>query len=125
MNDLSRPPSSRVFQSVGLGLMGILVLLACWRVTHYIGIQNRSLSSAIANSREQIVQGRPVAENYEKFLGALVEYLKATRDQNVVVLMQRSGVPVRVQDTSAPPAAGQKTGAAQPAPSTAPAPSKR
>lgn len=114
MNEMGRQPSSRLFQSIGLAIMGILVFLACWRVTDYIGIQNRSLAGAIQSSREQAAQGRPVAENYEKFLAALVEYLKVTRDQNVVMIMQQSGVPIRVQDTQAPPSAGQQTGTTQP-----------
>lgn len=124
MNDFNRPPSSRLFQAAGMALMGALVLLACWRMTHYIGIQNRNVSTAINTSREQITQGRPISENYEKFLGALVEYLKATRDQNVVLIMQRSGVPVRVQDAPPPPAAGTgQTGTPQRA--TSPGDQKR
>lgn len=121
MNEFNRPASTRLFQAVGTALMGVLVFLACWRMTHYIGIQNRNVSTAIATSRDQIDQGRPISENYEKFLGALVEYLKATRDQNVVILMQRSGVPVRVQDAPAPPSTGQTTGATQQGTSPAPA----
>lgn len=120
MNEMVRPTSNRVFQAIGLGIMGLFVLLACWRVTHYIGIQNRSVANAIQTSREQIAQGRPISENYEKFLAALVEYLKITRDQNIVVLMQQSGVPVRVQDSPAAPQAGP----GQPA-GAAPEPAKR
>ena len=104
--------------------MGVLVFLTCWRVTHYIGIQNRNVNTAITTSRDQINQGRPISENYEKFLGALVEYLKATRDQNVVLLMQRSGVPVRVQDAPTPPPTGQQTGATQQGTSPASAPKR-
>lgn len=118
MSESNRPSSSRLFQAVGQAIMGILVFLACWRVTHYIGIQQRNLSNALQTTREQIAAGRPVAENYEKFLSAVVEYLKTTRDQNIVLLMQQSGVPVRIQD--APPsgagdgASGAKEGAPTP-----------
>ncbi len=124
MNEMPRPSSSRLFQSVGLAIMGILVFLACWRMTAYVGLQNRNLTGAIETGRAQIAQGLPVAQNYEKFLASLVEYLKATRDQNILVIMRQSGVPFRVEEPgqSAPaapaagaaPSGGQAGGAQQP-----------
>lgn len=120
MNEMPRPSSSRLFQSVGLAIMGILVFLACWRMTEYVSLQNRNLTGAIESGRAQIAQGRPVAENYEKFLASLVEYLKATRDQNILVIMRQSGVPFRVEEPAQSPASGaaqpggQASGAQQP-----------
>ncbi len=101
---------------ISIAVLAILVFLLSWRVGSYISLQNQNLDSSIQNMKRQLEQGQPIDQNFMRFRDTLMEYVKQTKDVNVVRLMAAYGV-VQVQQAPAQTDQPAAPGAAQ-APAT-------
>ncbi|MBI5817937.1 MAG: hypothetical protein HZA88_03040 [Verrucomicrobia bacterium] len=84
--------------SLSVAVLAILVAVLAWLFSGFIKQQNENLTTNIVATRQQAEASSQQLNNLIQLLG---QYLQQTRDPNVVMIMNRRGLNVQLQQPQA------------------------